>query len=117
MRGAELRPGLDVDMTATGSLEGGDRLKDSEPEELPPMSQLPDDYLPIVVSPAAPHGAVRKEETAGGVIAWRPQLTDVLVQLGRFSPQARLGCPFTSLESVRAGCVATGPAPRTGAPE
>jgi tetratricopeptide (TPR) repeat protein len=117
MRGAELRPGLDVDMTATGSLEGGDRLKDSEPEELPPMSQLPDDYLPIVVSPAAPHGAVRKEETAGGVVAWRPQLTDVLVQLGRFSPQARLGCPFTSLESVRAGCLATVPPPRTGAPE
>ena len=110
MRGAGLRPGLDVDMTATGSVEGGDQLRGSDRIPLPPMSQLPADALPALFPSSAPHTPARKEETAGGDVEWPPQLSDVLVKLGRFSPQARLGCPFTSLEAVRARCTAAAPA-------
>ncbi|MDP2354690.1 MAG: hypothetical protein Q8M31_01330 [Beijerinckiaceae bacterium] len=117
MRGAGLRPGLDVDMTATGSVEGGDELRGNDTSEMPPTSQLPADALPVLFPPSAPYTPARKEETAGGDFEWRPHLTDVLVQLGRFSPQVRLGCPFTSLEAVRARCAATTPAPSTIAPE
>ena len=110
MRGAGLRPGLDVDMTATGSVEGGDQLRGNDRIPQPPMSQLPADALPVLFPSSAPHTPARKEETAGGDVEWPPQLSDVLVKLGRFSPQARLGCPFTSLEAVRARCTAAAPA-------
>ncbi len=129
MRGAELRPGLDVDMTATGSIDGGERLRGvltddpgpqsqlSDDAQLPIDAQAPNDSWPVAFPSLAPHGAARKEESVGGVLTWPPQLTDVLANLGRFSPQARLGCPFTSLEAVRAGCVAPAAGLRAGAPE
>ncbi|MFN3892953.1 MAG: hypothetical protein ACK4MV_21360 [Beijerinckiaceae bacterium] len=104
MRGAGLRPGLDVDMTATGSVEGGDLPGGSSSNELPPVSAPLADALPEAYPYPPPHTPARKEETAASEAEWRPTLTDVLAQLGRSSPQARLGCPFTSLASVRDRC-------------
>lgn len=129
MRGAELRPGLDVDMTATGSIDGGERARGIPTDDVSSESPMPvdlqssggpgepDESSPLAYPTVAPHGAARKEESVGGVLAWPPQLTDVLANLGRFSPQARLGCPFTSLDAVRAGCVAPAPRLRAGAQE
>lgn len=92
MRGVSLRPGLDVDMTATGSVDAVEPV------------------APDQADGAAPEAATRAEDEG----EWRPRLSDVLAQLGRSSPQARLGCPFTSLDDVRSRCAG---APPPAAPE
>ena len=118
MRGAELRPGLDVDMTATGSVDGGDRPGEAAPEELPPMSQLAPDALPIAYQYPPPHSPARKEDSDGEDGEWRPTLAHVLARLRGAGPQALLGCPVFSIEAARAFCASpTSTAPSTEAPE
>jgi hypothetical protein len=114
MRGAELRPGLDVDMTATGSIERADQA----PANPPPASQWPADPLPTVYPVPVPNSPVRKEEVEGNGEEWRPRLEQMLVHLGAFSPPSRLGRPIASIEGMRRFCAAPSPqAASTDAPE
>lgn len=100
MRGAQLRPGLDVDMTATGSIEGADPSPVSGYEALSPP---PPGSLPAVYANAPRHSPVRREETGEGDGEWRPGLAHML-RLGGGSPFVRLDCPVVSVESPRLSC-------------
>ena len=104
MRGADLRPGLDVDMTATGSVDRGDKPSEPAPDEAPPMSQLPPDALPVAYAYPPPHSPARREDSDGEDGDWRPTLAHVLARLGGAAPQARLGCPVFSIGAARALC-------------
>ncbi len=106
MRGADLRPGLgmDIDMTATGSVDRGDKPIEPAPDETPPMSQLPPDALPVAYAYPPPHSPARREESDGEDGEWRPSLAHVLARLGGAAPQAMLGCPVFTIEAARALC-------------
>jgi hypothetical protein len=104
MRGAELRPGLDVDMTATGSIDRADEPVDNWTDQPSPVSRLPSEAFPVVYPAPVPHSPARKEEADGADDEWRPSLAQMLARLGGAGPQARLGCPVVRIEAARIVC-------------
>ena len=128
MRGAALRPGIEVDMAPTGSIPAAEDAGRNDPPGHDLQNVLRDaeraqaftrgsGAVPELAARATRLAPACKEETESVFAEWRPMLETVLERLGAPSPQARLGCAFNSAgEASHRLCASPGSAPTPNGP-